>query len=58
MKRTIAVLGALACLAIVTPACRHTEIHERPVVAQPAPQPAPTTVIEHDRKPDVIIEHH
>ena len=37
MKRTIAILGALACLSVLTPACRHTEIHERPVVAQPAP---------------------
>ena len=58
MKRILATLGGLMCLALALPACRHTEIHERPVVQQPPPPQQPTTVIEHDdRTPDVIIEH-
>jgi hypothetical protein len=58
MRRIFALAGGLMCLTLVLPGCRHTEIHERPVIAQPAPQqPPPTTVIERDRQPDVIIEH-
>ena len=57
MKRILALVGGLMCLALVMPGCRHTEINERPVVTQ---QPPPQkTVIEHEhRSPDVIIEHH
>lgn len=57
MKRFLALAGGLMCLVLALPGCRHTEIHERPVVTQPPPQQQPTTVIEHDRQPDVIIEH-
>jgi hypothetical protein len=57
MRRILTVVGGVMCLALAVPACRHTEIHERPVIQQAPPPQQPTTVIEHDRKPDVIIEH-
>jgi hypothetical protein len=47
MRRILTVVGGVMCLALAVPACRHTEIHERPVIQQAPPPQQPTTVIEH-----------